>query len=128
MNATNTSQTNYRDMKVAVVGSRSFHNQGLVNQALDLIQQQILITLIVSGGAQGVDTLAEEYAKLRNIPTQIIRPDYASYGRSAPIVRNGAIVDKADFVIAFWNGQSPGTKNSIERATKAGKPLHVVHI
>jgi hypothetical protein len=117
-------------MKLAVIGSRTFHNQNLVNEILDLlcVRQHISITLIISGGAQGVDTLAEEYARTRSIPLMVIKPNYSQYGRSAPIIRNGQIVDQSDYVIAFWDGQSPGTRNTIERATNAGKLVQTVRI
>ena len=53
-------------------------------------------------------------------------PEYDKYGRAAPIVRNKKIVDYADKIIAFWDGQSKGTCSVIEYARKAGKPCEVV--
>jgi len=40
-------------------------------------------------------------------------------------VRNKLIVDSADFVIAFWDGESKGTKSVIEYCKKQGKPHEV---
>ena len=40
-------------------------------------------TEIISGGAKGIDTLAEKYADENNIPKLIIKPEYAKYGKSA---------------------------------------------
>ena len=35
------------------------------------------------------------------------------------------MVEVSDAVIAIWNGQSKGTKHSIDLAKKAGKPVFV---
>ena len=35
-------------------------------------------------------------------------PQYKIYGKAAPIIRNKEIVDYADKVIVFWNGESKG--------------------
>ena len=55
-------------------------------------------TEIVSGGARGVDTLAEHWADQNNIPKVIFKPDYKRHGRAAPIKRNVLIVEAADLV------------------------------
>ena len=108
--------------KVAVVGSRGIRHIELSTYL------PADCCLIISGGAKGVDTLAEQYAKAHGIETLIIRPDYSRYGRSAPIRRNDSIVDYADMVLAFWDGKSRGTKYSIEYAKKIGKPVKVIEI
>lgn len=110
-------------MKVAVVGSRSFTDYELLRKTLDSLPE---INLIISGGANGADKLAEMYALEKGIKTTIYVPEWNKLGRSAGIVRNKIIVESSDMVIAFWDGVSPGTKNSIERATKAKKMLKVI--
>ena len=82
-------------MKVAVVGSRHLE--------LD-IERYIPkeISMLVSGGAKGIDTLAEKYADKNNIPKLIIKPEYEKYGKSATLRRNKTIVENADIVIAIW--------------------------
>jgi|AGTN01.2.fsa_nt_gi Protein of unknown function (DUF2493). len=82
-------------------------------------------TEIVSGGARGVDRLAERWADERRIPKLIIKPDYARYGKAAPLWRNFLIVDLADSVVAVWDGQSLGTMATIRYARKTGKPVQV---
>jgi len=105
-------------MKVAIIGSRNLN----INIA-DYIPAEI--TEVVSGGAKGIDTLAEAYADSMNIPKTIIKPDYNKYGRAAPIRRNEVIVDRSDLVIAIWDGKSRGAKFVIEYANKTGKPIRV---
>ena len=106
-------------VRVAVIGSRGI-------TTVDLSQYiPKNCCLIVSGGAKGVDTIAEQYAKAHGIEIMIIRPDYEKYGRSAPIRRNDLIVDNADMVLAFWDGNSHGTKYTIDYAKRTGKPVKV---
>ena len=101
-------------MRVAVVGSRSITDYQLVSNILDFYE----ITHIVSGGAKGVDTLAEKYAKKHKLNTTIYRPDYKKYGRSAALVRNKEIVLDSELVIAIWDGISTGTEYTIKLASE----------
>ncbi|MCH1948151.1 SymE family type I addiction module toxin [Enterocloster sp. OA13] len=82
--------------------------------------------LIISGGAKGVDALAEQYALAHGIETMILKPDYERFGRGAPLKRNEIMVQQADSVLAIWDGKSRGTKYTIEYAKKQGKPVQVI--
>lgn len=107
-------------MKIAIIGSRNIHVENL-NEYLPQS-----ITEIVSGGAKGIDTDAQEYANENNIKMTVFLPDYSKYGRGAPIVRNKQIVDYADEVIAFWDGKSRGTLSVIEYCKKQNKKIKVI--
>lgn len=39
--------------------------------------------------------------------------------------QNKLIVENADFVIAFWDGQSPGTRFTLNYAKSLKKPVRV---
>lgn len=106
-------------MKVAVVGSRELYINDLERYLPEETEE------IVTGGARGVDRSAEVCAGNNGLKLTVIRPDYDQYGRSAPIRRNIQIVDYADMVIAFWDGQSRGTKFVIDYCEKTGKELEV---
>lgn len=109
-------------MKVAVIGSRSVNNYDVVKAILN----QYTFTQIISGGAKGVDTLAEQYSVEHNLITPlVILPDWKQYNRGAGAVRNRKIVDKSDFVIAIWDGKSKGSLISINHAKKHNKPVYV---
>lgn len=110
-------------MKLAVIGSRSFNDYKALSECLSRFTD---ITAIVSGGAKGADSLAERYAFDNGIETIIFIPDWKRHGRGAGMIRNKAIVSAADVIVAFWDGTSKGTKNSIELAKKAGKRV-IVH-
>jgi len=83
------------------------------------------VTEIVSGGAVGVDTCAAEYARANGLKLTAFLPEYDVYGRRAPLVRNIAIIDRADMVLAFWDGKSRGTAYVIRECRKRGIPLRV---
>ncbi len=64
-------------MKVAVIGSRNL-------QVHDLsVYLPSNTTVLISGGAKGIDTCAECYAEKNNIPFIKICPAYEKYGRVA---------------------------------------------
>lgn len=103
--------------RIAVVGSRSYHKPALVREYLAMFKGAEVE--IVSGGAPGVDTFAERYAKELGFPVKIFLPDWDRYGKGAGFIRNQQIVDHSDVLAAFWDGSSRGTKDSIDKALKA---------
>ncbi len=107
-------------MKLAIIGSR-----GINIDLSDFLVDFYDIKLIISGGAKGVDSCAEEYARRMGIPTKIFLPQYDLYGRGAPLVRNKLIVEEADEVLALWDGKSTGTIYSLKYAKKLGKKIHL---
>ena len=106
-------------MKVAVIGSRNLTIQNLG----EYLPQGV--TEIVSGRAKGIDTCAREYALREGLKLTEFLPDYQRYGRSAPLRRNLEIIRYADEIIAFWDGQSHGTRFVIEECEKLGKKVTV---
>lgn len=110
-------------MRLAVVGSRGFQDYDRLCQGIAKLGESV--ERIVSGGARGADSLAARFARENNIELVEFLPEYDKYGRSAPIIRNKLIVDNADCVIAFWDSESRGTKNSIDYARRQGKKVVV---
>lgn len=106
-------------MKIAVVGSRGLK----VNDLGRYLPAGV--TEIVSGGARGIDTCAREYAEKNRIKLTEFLPQYEKYGRSAPLKRNLQIIDYADLVLAFWDGNSKGTKHVIEQCKKQNKEIKI---
>ena len=84
--------------------------------------------LIISGGAKGVDSIAENYADKHNISKLILRPKYNEYGKAAPLRRNEQMIDIADEVLVIWDGFSKGTKYSIEYAKRHNKSLNIINL
>lgn len=110
-------------MKVGVIGSRGFKDYDLVVKTLSKMD----ISLIVSGGAIGADTLGERYAKEKNIETKIFLPDWKTHGKSAGFIRNTDIINESEIIVAFWDGVSKGTKDSIDKANKLEKQVIIVN-
>lgn len=71
---------------------------------------------IVSGGAAGVDTCAEIFAKKYNKKITVLKPDWNKHGRKAGILRNTDIVEKSTHLIAFPSEKSKGTFDTIRKA------------
>lgn len=107
-------------MKFLIVGSRDIED-------FDLEQYIPSETeLIISGGARGIDTVAEKYADKHGISKLILRPKYHVYGKAAPLKRNQTMVELADVVLVIWDGKSKGTKYTAEYAKQKNKPVTVV--
>ena len=82
---------------------------------------------IVHGGAMGVDSIADSWAKANNLETIVYEPNYKIYGKSAPLVRDEEMVEFADVTIAFWDGKSKGTKYTFDFAKKIGRKV-IIHL
>ena len=106
-------------MKTAVIGSRNLSVPDLEKYIPAETDE------IVSGGANGVDTSAREYALSHGIKLTEFLPEYEKFGRSAPLKRNLQIIAYSDVVLAFWDGQSRGTKFVIDNCRKMGVKIKV---
>lgn len=109
-------------MKVLIAGSRSIRDYDLSKYIPPETD------LIISGGAEGIDSLAEQYADQHRISKLILRPRYELYGRAAPIKRNELMVNLADTVIIIWDGVSKGTNHTVTYARKKNKPLQLIRL
>lgn len=149
---------------VAVIGSRKFPDEEKVRDyvsklwsywggdSLELAHEFAL----VSGGAVGVDTWAEQEwlskggrvlsLRPREIGPENFRieawqlggeqpnltvlqdphPSFADY-KSALWYRDTLIAEAAEGVIAFWDGLSNGTRWTCGYARDIGKPVEVIH-
>ena len=127
-------------MKIAIIGGRDFNDYELVKKIMSKLPKQP--TLIVSGGAKGADTLGEQWADEFGVYKQIFharwndlttkpryiktRYDGVKYNALAGFNRNKDIINNSDLVIAFWDGKSKGTLDSITNAGEKGKQVIIV--
>lgn len=109
-------------MKLLIAGSRSIKDFDISSYI------PVDTELIISGGANGVDALAEAYADKKRISKLILRPRYELYRRAAPIKRNEQMVEICDKVLIFWDSVSKGTKHTIDYANKIGKPIEIITV
>jgi hypothetical protein len=105
-------------MKVAVVGSREFGRLGDIPRFLDHMHKLDPAIEIVSGGADGVDKAAEDWAKARGVPCQVFPANWEEDGDRAGIKRNAQIIEAAQAAVVFWDGESAGTLDSLCRGMK----------
>jgi hypothetical protein len=124
-------------MRIAIIGSRKFKDQEILNAVLS----EEDITFIVSGGAQGADTLGVNYAKKNNIPYKEYLPNWkdlsnpdavikqnqwGQYDALAGMRRNTFIAEDCEKVIAFIDEESKGTLDTVKKARKLGIPVKLV--
>ena len=112
-------------MRVAIIGSR-----GVTEDAYAALCEKVPVgaSEIISGGASGADALAARYAAETGLPLTELRPDYAAYGRRAPLERTDRILARADYVLALWDGVSRGTAYAINACIRTYKPVRVILI
>lgn len=115
--------------KIVVCGSRTIIDYSFIKTNLDRLVNKD--DTIVSGGANGVDKLAEKYAKETGMDCVVFNAQWKvgdKLDRGAGYKRNVKMIDYADSVICLWNGMSKGTKHSIDYAKKHNKLMEVIYI
>lgn len=109
-------------MRIAIVGSRGYQPlHRVINRILALPKDSI----IISGGAIGVDRTAQETALKLGMEIKTFLPDWDKHKKAAGMIRNTEIIKESGKVIAFWDGSSRGTFDSIKKAHKLEKPLEI---
>ena len=112
-------------MRVAIIGSRDLQDKEeyWYKKICGSIPKNC--TEIVSGGAEGIDTLAHRYANEHGLLFKEFLPEYSRYGKSAAFIRNSRIVEYAHMVLAFWNGKSRGTADAVMKCYQLNKPVEI---
>lgn len=134
-------------MRVAIVGSRDYPDLQQVSNFVGQLARKYPDATVVSGGARGVDSVAECAALANGLRLTSFRPKpsgtkftvekivpglrgeaigeyvFDSYGHAA-FFRNRLIVKDADYVVAFTTG-SKGTANSLKIAEELGITSYV---
>jgi hypothetical protein len=110
-----------------IVGYRRFSARTIFDAALEeLVAERGLPARVVSGGADGADAMAEAWAHERGIEFICHRP--AAPVAAALLARNSLIVRDSTLVVAFLAPESRGTRDTINKARRAGKPYIVVEV
>lgn len=118
-------------MKLAIIGSRGFDNWNLLDDTLcDFFRRpddSFAFNEIISGGAKGADKLGAQWAKEVKVKLTEFIPDWEKHGKRAGFLRNEDIVKSSDFVLAFWDGVSKGTANSLSIAKRLKRPTLIIY-
>ena len=111
--------------RIIIAGGRDFNDEHLLTQSCDKIIGDSICE-IVSGGARGADRLGEFYAMEKNLEVKRFPADWDQFGKRAGFLRNAEMADYADTLIAFWDGESRGTKHMIDLANQNGLVVHII--
>jgi len=136
-------------MILAVIGSRTYKNKKQVYEEIDKVREEYDITGIVSGVSEddkndtGPDTYGRDYA-LENVLEYIGHPaqwndisepcrlKYTRWGKPfnalAGLNRNTFIAEDGEIGLAFWDGKSKGTKDTIDKMKALGKEVITILI
>lgn len=100
-------------MKVIIAGSRDFNDYKYLCETMKKLD--FSVSEVVSSGARGADLLGERWAKENGIPIKRFDAEWDEYGKAAGFIRNAEMGHYADYLVAFWDGTSPGTADMIRR-------------
>lgn len=112
-------------MKIGVVGNRKGWGKLTIYKKLDSLNLSS-DDIIVTGGADGVDTYAMDYAKEKGIGLLVY---YPSMSKPIPIryyERNKKIAYFSDKVIAFNRKLNSGTSNTIYYCHLYSTPYEII--
>lgn len=113
--------------RVIIAGGRNFDDYVILKRTMDKILANITEgVVVVCGMARGADTLGEQYAREKGYEVNYFPADWNKYGKSAGYRRNEQMAQNADALVAFWDGQSRGTKHMIDLAYRYGLKVRVI--
>lgn len=118
------------EFKLIIAGSRDFDDYWLLHRVIYALSDDPAFDgkdiSIVSGMARGADALGYMFAHKNNIQVYEYPANWPKYGKRAGYVRNEAMGQFADGLVAFWDKQSRGTAHMIQFMHKQNKPVYVV--
>lgn len=119
-------------MRLAIVGSTKIDDEQLktTKAFMQGIIQFYTPKLIISGGAVGIDTLADNEATLWKIPTMIILPANPRWEPNGYKDRNTKIAEECTHLLCIRTNQSRtyGSGWTADKAEKLGKTVWRIRI
>ena len=116
-----------KPLRLIVAGGRDFTDYAVLCRVLQdwLARHAVGPVIIISGHARGADTLGERFAREQGHGLEIYPADWESFGKRAGFIRNSRMVAIADAAVAFWDGASHGTLDTIRKMRADNKPISV---
>lgn len=116
-------------MKLAIVGSRVLARNPEAERLIEALLDEHKPLMVVSGGADGIDSMAAKAARARGIPVQEFLPEISSWEQGYK-PRNMLIAQHCDFLacITAMSATACGSGWTRQYAEGIGKPtsLHVI--
>ncbi len=123
-------------MRTIIAGGREFKTFDMAFSELDEIHKSSPLTKVYCGMALhwlwktdptigGADRAGYEWAKSRGVTIVEFCANW-HLGRSAGMIRNREMADKAERAIVFWDGKSKGSKNMIDVMKRLKKQVIIV--
>ena len=110
---------------VIVAGSRWIEDQHVVDDLLDSVKT--LVGEIVSGGARGVASLGENWAKRNSIAIKRFPANWDLLGNAAGHERNVQMAryvsSQSGYLLLVWDGESKGSLNIKTNAIRFSIPI-----
>jgi hypothetical protein len=111
-------------MKLIIAGSRTIDDYELVVDRLKMLGfNGNSVSEVVSGTAQGVDTLGEAWAHEQGIPVVRFPAQWSVHGRAAGHIRNAEMAEYADRALVIHTG-SNGSLDMINAMKRLSKPVY----
>lgn len=98
---------------VGIVGTTEYPNTAIIEATVKLIYDINPDTVIVSGEGGNVDNTTLNYAKKLRMNRLEFPAQWDRFNKRAGFIRNPYIADMSDYLIAFWDGKSNGTKDAL---------------
>lgn len=116
-----------RILRVIIAGGRGFNDKDVMERCMNAVLSKAHRdeVIIVSGTAQGADRMGENYAHHFHYEVDRYPADWDRHGRSAGYKRNVQMAKVATHLVAFWDGESRGTKHMIDIAMRLGLEIRV---
>lgn len=118
----------HMSMFYIIAGGRDFADYNRLAYVCDrIIRMDKAPPVVLSGGCRGADQMGKIWAEKAAILCDVYHANWDKHGKAAGPIRNQKMVDAADALIAFWDGESRGTKDVIKRAAKARLNIHLYY-
>lgn len=124
------------ELRIIIAGGRTFNDYTKLNNSLkDIISNRTFEVdeiVIISGTARGADQLGERFANENGLKVKKFPADWETLGKRAGYVRNSDMAKYSisdgnlGMLVAFWDGESKGTKHMIDLANKNKLEVHII--
>jgi hypothetical protein len=107
-----------KNMRIGIMGSEN------LNISVDKFIPSYA-SYILTGDGEGINKNVEQYARERNLPVNVFKPNFEKFGQNARLIRNKHLSVQAEMVIIIWDGKSNMLRETIEYAKNIRKQLKV---